>query len=134
MQGQQVSRVKIGKQVNTIDVGTMARLRAYSWPGNVRELENVIERAIMPTEGSALQFDESFDWTAKPVNGGGQKTLKDVEQQMINNPLQDAGWKIDGQNSAAIHLGMAPSTLRERVKRYGVKRSPFSFETDYFPH
>jgi len=123
---------KIGRQINTIDLSTLARLRAYSWPGNVRELENVIERAIILTEGSALQLDESFDWTAKPVDGRGQKTLKDVEKHMIKSALQGAEWRIEGQSGAATRLGMAPSTLRERIKRYGIKRPNFSSESDCF--
>ena len=37
--------------------------------------------------------------------------------------LAEARWKIEGQNGAASQLGMAPSTLRERIKKYGLSRS-----------
>ena len=114
--------VKIGKQVSSIDASTLARLRSYRWPGNVRELENVIERAIILSEGRELQLDESFDRCATPLDDASQKTLKEVERQMIKNALQDTAWKIEGQNGAATRLGMAPSTLRERMKRYGLRR------------
>ena len=57
---------KIGKPIDTIDDRVMARLMDYYWPGNVRELENIIERAVILTDGSRLQLDETFDLTAPP--------------------------------------------------------------------
>jgi PAS domain S-box-containing protein len=42
---------KIGKKFRTIDKQTLSLLQAYGWPGNVRELQNVIERAIILTDG-----------------------------------------------------------------------------------
>ncbi len=114
--------VKIGKHIKNIDSTVMARLRAYNWPGNIRELENVIERAIILTEGDSLQLDDSFEFGIGPDLPNNQRTIKEVEQEMIRTALEDTEWKIEGQFGAATRLGMAPSTLRERIKKYGIHR------------
>ena len=44
------------KMIDTIPTEAMSALVAYDWPGNVRELENVIERAVILSRGSELQF------------------------------------------------------------------------------
>jgi len=114
--------IKIGKRVNLIDKSVIAKLQSYDWPGNVRELENVIERGIILTEGRSLQLDEGFDHAMIKTDTNGQKTLKQVEQEMIMVALEDTQWKIEGHNGAANRLGMPPSTLRERIKKYGIHR------------
>ena len=50
------------------------------------------------------------------------KTLGEVEQEMIHSALRDCAWKIEGASGAATRLAMAPSTLRERIKKYGLER------------
>ena len=114
---------KIGKQFKVIDAPVLARLQAYDWPGNVRELENIIERAIILSEGSTLQLEEAFDLNVAPQRlQQGEKTIKEVEQEMMQSALEVCGWKIEGDTGAATKLGVAPSTLRERIKKYGLQR------------
>ncbi|MCH6564642.1 MAG: sigma-54-dependent Fis family transcriptional regulator [Proteobacteria bacterium] len=114
---------KIGKRFNSIDAPVLARLQAYDWPGNVRELENIIERAIVLSEGSSLQLEEAFDLNMTPQSPQRvEKTLGEVEQEMIQNALEVCGGKIEGDGGAASRLGVAPSTLRERIKKYGLQR------------
>lgn len=115
--------VKVGKCIRDISVDVLTRLQNYSWPGNVRELENVIERAIILTDGPVLQVDDGFDFASVDELGNSRKTIREMEKEMIESALQDAQWKIEGQNGAATRLGMAPSTLRERIKKYGISRS-----------
>ena len=114
---------KIGKRFNAIDAPVLARLQAYYWPGNVRELENIIERAIILSDGSSLQLEEAFDLNVTSQQTElGDKTIKQVEQEMMQNALEICGWKIEGANGAAVKLGVAPSTLRERIRKYGLQR------------
>ncbi len=114
---------KIGKQFKVIDAPVLARLQTYDWPGNVRELENIIERAIILSEGSTLQLEEAFDLNVAPQRlQQGEKTIKEVEQEMMQSALEVCGWKIEGDTGAATKLGVAPSTLRERIKKYGLQR------------
>ncbi len=112
---------KIGKRINHIEAAVMQRLETYHWPGNVRELGNIIERAVILTEGCNLQLDEAFELNAPPLQIT-RKTLGEVEQEMIQSALQECEWKIEGDKGAATRLAMAPSTLRERIKKYGLER------------
>jgi transcriptional regulator with GAF, ATPase, and Fis domain len=114
---------KIGKRIDCIDGKVMQRLETYHWPGNVRELENIIERAVILTEGQNLQLDEAFEINSPPLQMS-LKTLGEVEQEMIQSALEQCKWKIEGDQGAAIRLAMAPSTLRERIRKYGLERRP----------
>ena len=49
-------------------------------------------------------------------------SIKEMEMRMIRNALEECNWVIDGKRGAAFRLDMAPSTLRERMKKYGLKR------------
>src|SRR5205823_9624831 len=48
-----------GKKFRTIDKGTLELFQTYDWPGNVRELQNVIERAVILTDGETFSVDET---------------------------------------------------------------------------
>jgi transcriptional regulator of acetoin/glycerol metabolism len=104
-------------------------LQAYNWPGNIRELENIIERAIILSEGNTLQLDEAFDLNITPNERSGGRTIREVELEMMQSALEDCQWVIEGHGGAAKRLGVAPSTLRERIKKYGLQRSGSDLQT-----
>jgi formate hydrogenlyase transcriptional activator len=102
----------------------MKALQDYCWPGNVRELESVIERATITSQGTTLQVLDRFD-TFRKVGGlenQAVKALADLEQDHILQVLQQTGWRIEGKNGAAQLLGLNPSTLRARMRKYGIRR------------
>src|SRR5436853_3476006 len=51
---------KAGKKFRTIDRKTLTLFQAYGWPGNVRELQNVIERAVILSDGDTFSVDETW--------------------------------------------------------------------------
>src|SRR5277367_4494782 len=51
---------KIGKKFRAIDKRTLRLFQAYGWPGNVRELQNVIERAVILSDGDTFSVDETW--------------------------------------------------------------------------
>jgi formate hydrogenlyase transcriptional activator len=51
---------KAGKNIRHVDKKTLALFNAYHWPGNIRELQNVVERAVILTEGDTFSIDESW--------------------------------------------------------------------------
>jgi formate hydrogenlyase transcriptional activator len=115
---------KIGKSIETLSKETMSHLQQHHWPGNVRELESVIERAAIISQGSALQVLDRFE----PFREGGDPAGQDVnalatlEQDLIRQALQKTSWRIEGAKGAALVLGLNPSTLRFRMRKYGISR------------
>ena len=115
---------KIGKKIDTVSKETMNALQKYHWPGNVRELENVIERAVIISYGGTLQVLDRFDTFSigeEPAETG-IKALFVMEQDHILDVLKKTGWRIDGPKGAAVILGLNASTLRSRMRKYGIFR------------
>ena len=112
----------MNKQIETIPSEAMSVLAAYDWPGNVRELENAIERAVILTNGSALQVPlaEFQRRTSAPPPMDG--TLEATERQAILAALREANWVIAGPRGAARHLGLKRSTLVSRMQKLGIVR------------
>ncbi|MDO9066847.1 MAG: sigma-54 dependent transcriptional regulator [Deltaproteobacteria bacterium] len=115
---------KIGRKIESVSKDTLSTLQEYHWPGNVRELESVIERAVIVSQGSSLQVLDQFDTNHKTEAQSGQevKALVELEHDHILQVLQKTGWRIEGKNGAAILLGLNASTLRARMRKYGIVR------------
>jgi transcriptional regulator with GAF, ATPase, and Fis domain len=115
---------KIGRKIETVSKETLSTLQEYHWPGNVRELESVIERAVIISQGRTLQVLDRFDTFRKAEEPGGQeiKALVELEHDHILQVLQKTGWRIEGKNGAAVLLGLNASTLRARMRKYGIAR------------
>ncbi len=88
----------------------------------MRELENVIERAVITSQGPVLQVLDRFDAFRKPEEEQDLKSLGDLERDHIVQVLQKTGWRIEGPKGAALLLGLNPSTLRARMRKYGIQR------------
>jgi DNA-binding NtrC family response regulator len=90
-------------------------LSNYSWPGNVRELENVIQRAVVMTEGEIIEVPDlpanmRFAGTQRERL---QRTLAEVEAEHIRNVLAS----VDGNKTLAARiLGIDRKTLRGKLK------------------
>jgi transcriptional regulator with GAF, ATPase, and Fis domain len=115
---------RLGKNIRTIPKEVMDRLVAYSWPGNVRELENVIQRAMILSPGTALVLpDLGEQGPAAGPRASTAQSLEDVERDHIHSVLKSVSWQIKGPGGAAERLGLAPSTLRYRMKKLGIQGS-----------
>jgi PAS domain S-box-containing protein len=115
---------KMGKKIESISKETMKTFQEYSWPGNVRELESVVERAVITSPGTSLQVLDRFDTFRKAggLEAHDVKALADLEHDHILQVLKNTGWRIEGKNGAAGLLGLNPSTLRARMRKYGILR------------
>ncbi|HEY3309903.1 MAG TPA: sigma 54-interacting transcriptional regulator [Desulfuromonadaceae bacterium] len=116
---------KTGKHISTVSSETLQLLQNYHWPGNVRELESVIERAVITSPGSTLQLLDHFD--SRPPQTAGEeikevKALDELEREHILRVLQKTAWRIEGETGAAVVLGLNSSTLRGRMRKYGISR------------
>ena len=103
----------------------MEQLLAYHWPGNVRELQNVIERAVITTSGNTLHLAELLKKRGKDLERRHQSngTLPEVEKEYIQRTLRYTDGRIEGDSGASTLLGLAPSTLRARMRKLGIKRT-----------
>src|SRR5690606_22032472 len=85
-------------------------LVAYDWPGNVRELKNVIERAVILSQGNVLRLDLSLPETAAASGSVKQqasepsreavlteKELKALQKKNILAALKQANWRVSGK-------------------------------------
>jgi len=116
-----LSRVakKLGRDVRRIRPESMQAMMGYAWPGNIRELENVIERAVILSQGPEIvvELPEPFE-----PGRDDARTLEGVERRHILRVLEKTGWKIEGQAGAARILQINPGTLRSRMKKLGIER------------
>ncbi len=116
---------KIGKRFDDIDPVSMDYLKLYSWPGNVRELQNVIERAVILSQGPLLEIKPLLSLSLGNTDTQPQRlqTLEAVERDHIQRTLEETAGVISGSKGAAAILGMNPNTLRSRMMKLGIMRS-----------
>jgi formate hydrogenlyase transcriptional activator len=121
---------RMGRRIETIPTAVMDALVQYPWPGNIREMQNVIERAVILSPGSALQINLS-ELKAAPApiapvsdNGGVRTavTLDDAEREHILDALRETHWVLGGPNGAAVRLAMKRTTLQSKMKKLGISR------------
>jgi transcriptional regulator with GAF, ATPase, and Fis domain len=67
---------------------------------------------------------DRFDTLPKTGEHSAQdvKALAELERDHILQVLQKTGWRIEGESGAALLLGLNPSTLRARIRKYGIHR------------
>ena len=120
---------RVGKKFRRIDKKTIKVLQAYHWPGNVRELQNVIERAVILSEGDTFSLDETWfrpdesRYTTPTVALNG--TLLRQEKEMIESALAESRGRVSGPNGAATKLGVPARTLDSKIKRLKISKSRF---------
>src|SRR5262249_37448975 len=61
------SAARVGARIEFVGNAIMERLHRYSWPGNIRELENVLERAVILSNGPKLEIDPEVFASATPA-------------------------------------------------------------------
>jgi len=115
---------ELGRKITKVPQSVMDALQRYSWPGNVRELENVVERAMIATEGETLQLDDMTLGRRSPAKAPVSDNLDAVQCAHIEAVLEQCGWRINGSGNAAERLGVHPNTLRFRMKKVGVVVPP----------
>ncbi|MFE1813340.1 sigma-54-dependent transcriptional regulator [Metapseudomonas otitidis] len=108
----QLASLRFDRPAPSLDNATASSLMAHDWPGNVRELRNVAERYALglpalkksgqAPDGNAPSFAEAVEV---------------FERNLIGQALERHAGNI---SQAALSLGMAKTTLFDKVKKYGL--------------
>jgi two-component system response regulator AauR len=109
----QLSSLRFDREAPQLDPQTLSSLMSHDWPGNVRELRNVAERFALglpafkkpnanPEENQSLGFAEA---------------VEAFEKNLLSEALQRSGGNL---SQASQELGMAKTTLFDKVKKYGL--------------
>jgi DNA-binding NtrC family response regulator len=101
----------------------LAVLTGYRWPGNVRELENVLQNAVIMTDGPTIHVDDLPDYlTARPSGRGAAETQETLEhakavreRQLIEVTLKRFG---NDRTATAAALGIDRRTLYNKLRQY----------------
>ncbi len=118
--------LRMDRHIETIPTEAMKALTEWSWPGNVRELENLMERAVILSEGPALRvpFSELVARGA-PIASLPDTTLDNAERQHIIRVLRQTGGQISGPEGAARRLGVKRTTLQSKMQRLKITRKDY---------
>jgi len=111
---------KLDKSIKRVPQTVMRNLVNYSWPGNVRELENVIENALIISNGDELKAEVPGK---VGLTTTGKSKLKDLEREHIIKILKLVNWQIGGKEGAAERLGLKRTTLNSKMKKLNIKKT-----------
>ncbi len=113
----------LGRRTKSVSAEAWKVLESYAWPGNVRELKNVVERAIVLSEGPEIGPED----LPSVLSSGGAPgssletkrilTLKEAEEMAIRRALEYCGWK---KGEAVKLLGTSWPTLNKKIQEYGI--------------
>ncbi|HKD06834.1 MAG TPA: sigma-54-dependent Fis family transcriptional regulator [Bryobacteraceae bacterium] len=115
----------VNKNIRHIRKETLELLRAYPWPGNIRELQNVVERAVILSEGDTFAVDESWlklEPADSPSPHEALSGLPDRDLEMIEAALAQSRGRIGGPSGAAVKLGIPRQTLESKIQRLGIDK------------
>jgi DNA-binding NtrC family response regulator len=119
---------RLGLKISTVAPGAMRLLMDHAWPGNVRELENVVERAMILTEGEVLDVAQlpaairtPADSTAPALQDELDLSVKRrtsaLERSLIEQALHQTG---GNRTHAARLLDLSHRALLYKIKEYGL--------------
>jgi DNA-binding NtrC family response regulator len=121
-----------GESLLSFQPDALQVLMEHNWPGNVRELENVVERAVVLANDSAVPLDvlpdpllqangirlHRKDGGPLPADASLFEIVNDFERRVILERLEQCTWS---QTEAAESLHVPLSTLNQKIKRLDIK-------------
>jgi formate hydrogenlyase transcriptional activator len=127
-----------GKRIRHISKKTLDLLQAYDWPGNIREMQNIIERAVILSDGEGEPFAVDEKWLQRKSNSssGGRvfvpgtlahdkKEFAVRERKAIETALAECQGRVSGPGGAAAKLGVPHQTLESKIASLGIDKRRF---------
>ncbi len=110
------------EQPITLSDQALAFLHDHDWPGNLRELRNVIERAMVLSDGLILPEHLPLTRFSAPKRAAPLADPEDDEEQGRAEVVEALARAGGNQSRAAKLLGISRGTLIARIARYGLPR------------
>lgn len=124
---------RMGKLIEGISAEALEKLKMRDWPGNVRELDNLLERAVILSDGGQIGESDLFhmlegwsgagagDAIAHVFNNEQTDDLRDAirefEKSHLKRILAECG---DDRRKAAARLGLGLSSLYAKIKEHAL--------------
>jgi DNA-binding NtrC family response regulator len=143
-------RARLPSEVAVVQPDALEALTAYDWPGNVRELINVVERAVLMARSDEIMLvdlpvtiqrcapggsaperrgdlglgfaRDGRRWTDRPWRAIRQEVLEEAEYLYLSELLGLCSGRV---GEVARRAGMAPRSLFEKMRRYGLRKEDF---------
>jgi PAS domain S-box-containing protein len=112
------------KEICRVSPETLDRLMIYDFPGNIRELENILEYASIVCRNSIIRLEHlpenirNNDRTSILFSRSSESLVKKSEKVILHEALENNCWN---RSATAAQLGIHPSTLWRKIKRFGIK-------------
>jgi DNA-binding NtrC family response regulator len=123
------------QQGKFFDSDTLSWMESYHWPGNVRELENIIHRALLLSEGPAIEIRADPVWHADEFNNTKEgmpnstlakgfnelkaQAIAEFEQRYLCGLIEQSGGNV---TQAAKFAGKERRALGKLLKKYGIDK------------
>jgi len=103
----------------SLSAAALDLIQNEDWPGNVRQLQHSMERAVLLAEGRKIEPGDIFPGEHARHSHGKRRrlTLSEQEANIIRDSIQRNGGNLA---KAARELGVARSTLYNKLKTYGI--------------
>jgi formate hydrogenlyase transcriptional activator len=120
---------RFAKSIRRVQAATQRAFQDYDWPGNVRELENVIERAVILSEGETLSVDRRWldgrSAAGLAAIDALPTALDQHERRLIESALEQSHGRVSGPHGAATRLKVPAATLESKIRKLKIDKYRF---------
>jgi len=129
---------RMNKKITEVSLDALQALQHYGWSGNVRELENVIERAVVLSEGPTIRTSdlpakllstnfflahaEEYDLSQFAYKDAKKKALALFHKTYLSNLLEQAQGNI---TEASTKAGLDRSNFKKIIRKYDIDLKEF---------
>lgn len=115
------------RNVKSLTNEAAEKLARFPFRGNVRELENIVERAVLLSDGERIQPQDLFLDESFYHDGVDSEGTDSIPSEMMTGPLKEVEKKLifqtlDQTNGNRTHaakmLGISVRTLRNKLNEY----------------